>query len=502
MPLLPAIFALVLIVVTKRAILSLFAALLLGVFLITPTDPVRALHSLFEDYLFPILNGSVWNLSAVYFTLILGAFTVVLEKSGGFHALLHRVVYKKTGKNPTPRVLSGIYGLGILCCFDGLANALLLGRIGRPVCDALKIPRQLLAYLVDSTAASVACVAFVSTWIATQLSLIGEGLQDVSLETSPAALFFASIPANPYCLLTLLLVPLVIWRQWLIGPMRWAQPVPLESALGSKKASNSGQAWRALVPLGALILSIPILIYLWQNMAVPENTPAPAPSWTNAMASPAVPYALVAASLFALAVACLCFPKANRKDLPAHLLDGASQLLPALLILLIAWALGRVFKDLGTALLVQKLLSENIALTWLPLVVFLVGTAMSFTTGTSWGTMGLLMPLVLPAAIGLGADATMLPQVIGAVFGGAVFGDHCSPFSDTTIVSSLAAGCSPQSHVLTQLPYAGLAAGFSLLAYTLMALALAPWLATALSAAALASLPFLISVKSDISCEK
>jgi Na+/H+ antiporter NhaC len=158
-----------------------------------------------------------------------------------------------------------------------------------------------------------------------------------------------------------------------------------------------------------------------------------------------------------------------------------------LVVLVLAWSLGSVFEALGAADRIAALLAEGVAVSWLPLAVFLTGSAMAFATGSSWGTMGLLMPLALPAVLTAGAAVGMTPgeiqvlapMVIGAVFGGAVFGDHCSPFSDTTIVSAMASGCRPMDHVISQLPYALFAAGMGVAAYALMGVGAAAWMATA-----------------------
>ncbi|MGC6582279.1 MAG: Na+/H+ antiporter NhaC family protein [Akkermansiaceae bacterium] len=481
LPLLPPLVALFLILWTRQAALSLAAAVVTGVLLIHSGHPVVSLRALFENHLFPVIRGD-WNLSAILFTLTLGAFASVLEKGGGFTVLLHRLLARESA-HPQKKLLFGIYGLGLLCFFDGLANSVLLGRISRPLTDALKISRQFLAYLIDSTAACVACVAFISTWIATQLSLIEEGLKGSSIEASPATLFFSSIPANPYCLLTLALLPLVIAKSWHPGPMGKAKPSPSAEEISPKSVAGF-RARTALIPLAALVLSLPGFIYLWQDGS--------SSSWKNAFSSDGVPYAMAASGIFALIIACLCFPKTRRAELPKHSLDGAASLIPALLILVCAWSLGSVMKELGTAQLISDALNRNISLAYLPLIVFLLGAVMSFLTGTSWGTMGLLMPLVLQSALGFEVPtaelSASLPLLIGAVFGGAVFGDHCSPFSDTTIVSALAAGCSPTSHVITQLPYALLTAGGAAIAYLLMALSLPAGAATLVMTGLLAAL--------------
>ncbi|MDB4537550.1 hypothetical protein N9230_02940 [Akkermansiaceae bacterium] len=484
-PLLPALVALVLILITRRAALSLFAAVLTGSFLLAGPWPVPAVRCLFEDHYFPALKSD-WNLSAIIFTFALGAFATLLEKGGGFTAILQKVLAKKSG-DPQKKLLFGIYGLGLLCFFDGLANSVLLGRVGRPLTDALRISRQFLAYLIDSTAAPVACVAFISTWIATQLSLIKEGLQGAPFDVNPASLFFQSIPANPYCLLSLLLIPLVIYRAWHIGPMKNARPVELDSDINNQPKAGDPKA--ALIPLVVLVTTLPGFIYLWQD--------GHDWSWRNAFSSDGVPYAMVASGFVALIAAFLCFPKDRRKETGQHMLDGAASLMPALIILMLAWTLGSIFKSLEVAELIKNRLGNQLQPAYLPLSIFVLGTVMSFLTGTSWGTMGLLMPLALPLGLELGSELppqelmSVITMIIGAVFGGAVFGDHCSPFSDTTIVSALAAGCSPTSHIATQLPYALIAAAGATLAYTLMALGLVPWLATLLLAGTLTAIVLL-----------
>jgi Na+/H+ antiporter NhaC len=189
----------------------------------------------------------------------------------------------------------------------------------------------------------------------------------------------------------------------------------------------------------------------------------------------------------------VCFPATRRHEAAGAALHGAGSLLPALVVLILAWSLGSMFSALGTTGQIAALLADGPPVGWLPLVIFLTGSAMAFTTGSSWGTMGLLMPLALPATLAAASAAGLSPEetrslaamVIGAVFGGATLGDHCSPFSDTTIVSALASGCKTMDHVVTQLPFAGMAAAAAAAAYAMMAAGMASMLATAAAAVAL-----------------
>lgn len=479
-PLIPPLVALTLILITRQAALSLFCAAVSGAFLLAGPNPVLAIRALFEDHLFPAIGESTWNLSAIIFTLTLGAFATLLEKGGGFTAILQKMLAGRS-KAPEKKLMFGVYGLGLMCFFDGLANAVLLGRVARPLADSLRVSRQFLAYVIDSTSATVACVAFISTWIATQLSIIQSSLKDVGFEVNPAALFFQSIPSNPYCLLSLLLVPLAIFKAWQPGPMRNALPAPVEDDLKDLPVSSTRVA---LIPLAVLVITLPTFIYLWQTGSEV--------SWQNAFTSPGVPYAMVAAGFVALASAYLCFPKDRRSAAPAHMLEGAAALIPALIILICAWILGSMFKELGTAQMLSELLGDKLTILQIPLAIFLLGAVMSFLTGTSWGTFGLLMPIALPLVIDVGQGLppaevmSAISMTIGAVFGGAVFGDHCSPFSDTTIVSALASGCTPTSHVSTQLPYALTTAAAAAGAYGLMTTGIPGWMATLVAAISLA----------------
>jgi Na+/H+ antiporter NhaC len=379
--------------------------------------------------------------------------------------------------------------VGLLCFFDGLASSLLTGRIARPLADRAEISRERLAWVVDSTGSPIACVAFISTWIATQLSLIGQGLENAPFEVEPYALFFQSVPANAYCLLTLLLVPLAIRLDYQPRAMRRFKALPPENE--DEISAPSCHPRVVLIPLAVLVVGIlggfPLLADGHVDVLSAEG-------WKQAFSGDGGPYALVFGSVAGWIAAMLCFPAHRRHEAADAAVHGAGSLLPALVVLVLAWSLGSMFQELGTIRQLADFLTDRVGAPWLPLWVFLLGSSMAFTTGSSWGTMGLLMPLALPAtlaishAAGLTTEETrnLCAMVIGAVFGGATLGDHCSPFSDTTIVSALASGCRTIDHVSSQLPFAGLAAAATCAAYALMAAGLAPWAATLAAAAVLA----------------
>jgi tetracycline resistance efflux pump len=486
----PAAVALLTILFLRHAAAGLACGVLAGAWLLAPYDPAGLPRRLLADHLFPSLQGT-WKVAAILFTLLLGAFAAILERSGGFHRLLRALLHgSQTGHR---RLLTATWGLGLLCFFDGLASNLLSGRITRPMSDRCGVSREKLAWVVDSTGSPIACVAFLSTWIATQLSLIEQGLQGAPFTVQPYALYFASIPANPYCLLTLLLVPLVIWHGWEPAAMRkfQARSLPASPTAGAPPEEipigPEAPLRCVLLPLAALALGMLAGFPLLSSQA---HDLLSTTGWSTAISGDGGPYALVFGSLCGLAAAALCYPRQRLAEIAPTAGHGAAALLPALLILILAWTLGGVFKSLGAADTLASLLGQGAAASWLPALVFLTGSAMAFLTGSSWGTMGLLTPLALPATLLAGQQAGMPPDqiatlsamVIGAVFGGATLGDHCSPFSDTTIVSALASGCRTEDHVSSQLPFAALTAAAALTAYSLMALGLPAAAATSLAA--------------------
>lgn len=480
----PAICALTIIILTKSAAVGLASGLVAGTLLIHHEKPIHAIRAIFADHIFPSLDGP-WPIGAIIFTLILGSFAGLLEKSGGFNTILKRLT--SNAANPQKRLLGSVYFIGLICFFDGLANAMLVGRIARPLADKTGVSRERLAWVVDSTSSPVACVAFISTWIATQLSLIQEGLKNATFRVEPYALFFQSIPANPYCLLTLLLVPLAIILNYQPQAMRRYQPHPdLENKSNERTTTSPA---RAIIPLVVLVLGI---FAAFPLLSDPIKNPLTITGWREAFSGNAGPYALVAGSLVGLAAAWIAYPKKHHTPAKDAAYHGATNLLPALIILILAWSLSSVFSKLGAGEQIASLLTSNFQIQWLPLIVFITGAIMSFATGSSWGTMGLLMPLALPATLVAASSANLppielanlIPAVIGAVFGGAVFGDHCSPFSDTTIVSAISCGCKPTAHVHSQLPFAAIAAIFSALSYSMIAFGL-PAIAATLTAALL-----------------
>jgi Na+/H+ antiporter NhaC len=463
----PSIAALVLVFATRNVLMGLLGGAVIGAALIAEGRVWEVPLQLVERHLLPNF-GSSWKMGAVVFTLLLGGFVHLLERGGVLQALLFRLLHGRSRR----KVEAGAGMFGLVCFFDGLANSLMVGRIFQPMAAAAGVARVRMAYIVDTTSAAVACLAFISTWIAYQLAMIREGfaLAGREAEAEPYRLFFASLPHNYYAWFALILMGFAIWRQWHIGPMGAAAKAAQDRPEAGEQAPVPARGyglWRAWVPVGTLLGVIFCGIYLdgTRRMGL---SPLPL-EWNRvalAFAEANVPAILIIGSALGALLAWAFLPGSALQageSAGGLFMDGMIQLFKPVLILVMAWMLSSTLKDLGAADYLGGLIGGRISAGIFPLAVFVTGALIAFTTGTSWGTMGLLMPLAIPLAFSIAGEdpavaVRLLPMVVGAVFSGAVFGDHCSPISDTTIVSSIACGVDPMDHVRTQLPYALLAA--------------------------------------------
>ncbi len=485
--LLPPLVAVVLAIVTRQVLISLFCGLWVGVILWLTVNPFAAALRSLDTYIVGALADPD-HASVIIFSLSLGGMVGVITQSGGVRGIVDAV--SRWARTPRSGQLTTA-GLGVVVFFDDYANSLIVGNTMRPLTDRLRISREKLAFLVDATAAPVATVGVISTWTAYQLSLIRE--QTVVLERfeSEAYLFFlSSIPFSFYSLSALALVFCVAASGRDFGSMRraeerarstgeltapGAQPLFLPDAEVAV-ASEPGRHWTlAIVPILAVILLTVAGLY-WTGLRALDAQAGQATLREIIGASDsfrALLWAAFGGSIVAGTMAVLAGERV--RAVTAAWVGGARALVLAAFILLLAWSLGRVTKELGTGAYVLALVDGVVSAGFVPALTFLAAAVISFATGTSYGTMAILIPVLLPLANELTLRAPMDPSTaagvvqatLAAVLSGAVFGDHCSPISDTTVLSSMAAGSDHVDHVRTQLPYAVLAAAPALAAFLL-----------------------------------
>jgi len=502
----PSLVALISVVLLRQAFLGLLVGAISGVILIANGNPLAAFSLLVKGIILPALSSN-WNLSVLAFTLLLGGFAALLEKGGGFESILQ--AWTRQSKNLSQKVEWSAFFIGILCFFDGLASSLLAGRALRPLADKTGVSRAKLAYLVDSTGSAVTCVAIMSTWIAYQLSMIREGFIAAGIpDSQPFTLFLSSIPRNFYCLFTLILVLLTIRKSLNFGAMKKFESSAREQFSEadhnntSHDKNDTKNKSRILIPLATLLSCL--FIGLYRNGVDGSVWPVTFLKIKQAFGDAQSNIVLLYSSIIACIVAYLFnrkFISSSGSSPTKEFIRGISQFISPSLVLIAAWCLSGTLRELGATSFLSQALGGSLHPALFPLSVFLLGVLISFTTGTSWGTMGVLMPLSIPVCLSMapGSDE-MMAAVIAAVFSGAVFGDHCSPMSDTTIISAVACEISPYDHFRTQLPYALLAASVAALAgFIPMGYGLSPWLCLLLGSIILFLTPIVLKKSFPVS---
>jgi len=478
--LLPPLLAIGLALATRDVLISLFLGIFGGALILNGWNPFAALGRTVDQFIVPALTDES-NISIIVFTAFLGGMVGLITKSGGTRGIIERLAPYATTRR---RGQLATWAMGVLIFFDDYANTLIVGPTMRPITDRLKISREKLAYIVDSTAAPVVCLFPISTWVGYELGLIQQAFRDLEIDLDAYTVFIRSIPYRFYPLFALLAVLTLAWRKVDFGPMRKAE----------RRAAERGE----LLPPGA----VPIADYSSQDTEPPEDAPLRASNaflpiltvvlvtlwglyatgaagktraldvgmgdWLRTVLGDANSFqALLWASLSGMLIA-LLLPVAQRilslGEAIKAMVAGFKAMLLALCVLTLAWSIGNVCGELHTADFLVALTHGVVSPMWLPALTFILSAAVAFATGSSWGTMAILEPLVIPichelsvaAGLQVGDERYMAYMLgtIAAVLSGSVWGDHCSPISDTTILSSMATGCDHIAHVRTQIPYA------------------------------------------------
>ena len=475
MSILPPLVAIVMALLIKEVISSLFVGILTGTFLMAlygGASPASALGGGLLRVVDTYVVGSLFNadhVTIIVFTLIIGGMVRIITANGGMQGVVNWLSRRAKG----PRSGQLMTFLMDLCIFfDDYSNTLVVGNTMRPIADKLKVSREKLAYIVDSTSAPVVAVAFVTTWIGAELSYIQDGINVIGLDTSAYSVFFHSLAYSFYPFLTLGFVLMIILSGRDYGPMLKAErKARLAEVVTTEQTNDEPQSAHiidALIPLAVLIFGTIIgLIFTGYDASVWSDDHKGFFSKLSATIGAANSYkALLWASLLSLLTAIvmtLLRGKIKFGKVMEEMVEGFKSMFNAVLILTMAWSIALVTKDMHTAEFVSNLLVQwALSPVLVPMLTFLLAALIGFSTGTSWGTMAILYPLILPSSWmlcqeqGMSFEATMplFYNVVASVLAGSVMGDHCSPISDTTIMSSLASRCDHLQHVSTQMPYA------------------------------------------------
>ncbi len=474
--LLPPLVAIVLALLLRQVIVSLFAGVYIGAMLVGGFNPFAALLRTADHYLVNAL-ASRDHAAIMIFTLLLGGMTGVISRAGGAGGVV-RVLGRLANSARSAQVV--VWAMGLVIFFDDYANSLLVGSSMRPLCDRHKVSREKLAYIVDSTSAPVAAVAVFSTWIGAEVGLIRDAFVSVGYQGDAYLTFLRSIPYRFYPLLTLVFGFMVALSGRDFSAMHRAEQRARSGGglvrPGSRSMWDMGgedlrplenrpQEWTtAAVPVLTVLVTAFVGLYVDGSRALAASGISGHSLGTALGAADSYRVLLWASLLGCLSAGLMALSRKilDLRETIDSMMAGARAMLTALVVLMLAWSLGQVCTDLGTADYILSLTGDAIDPRFLPALIFIVSGVVSFATGTSWGTMSILIPLAVPLAVKMTVAAGLPPAtaesvllgVVASVLAGSVFGDHCSPISDTTILSSMAASSDLVDHVRTQLPYA------------------------------------------------
>lgn len=468
--LLPPLLAIALALVTRNVIPALFCGVWLGATMLNGWNPAVGLHASFADFIIPSV-GDEWSATVLIYCGLFGVLITILQRTGGANAIARAI----SRKVKSPRGAQGAtMGFGVLIFFEDYFNALTVGSVMRPITDRMRVSREKLAYIVDSTSAPMCLLGPVSTWVVFVMGLIGTQLNTLGISGSDYLIYLATIPMNFYAWLALTMILLVVLTGWDFGPMADAEhrarttgkvladgaqpPSDREATEMPSVSEEQSRKRNMLVPIAVLVGLIPVL-FLWSG-DFPENDLITAVG--EAKGGQSILIATFLAVIVGLAMG-MQQKLFDFREAMEIVVTGFKSMTLVYIILTLAWSIGSVTDQLGTADYIVNVAEQGITPTLVPVLLFIIGSVIAFTTGTSYGTFAIMIPIAMPVAVAMDLS---LALTIAAVFSGGIFGDHCSPISDTTILSSAGSSCDHIDHVRTQLPYslcAGVAALFAFL---------------------------------------
>jgi Na+/H+ antiporter NhaC len=459
---LPPVLAIVLAIWSKQVILSLFAGIWMGFTILNGFNPLTGVTAGLDG----VINvfSDPGDTKVLIFTLLIGSLIATIEHSGGVRGFVHFLESRRwvhTGR----RAQFLAWATGLVIFIESNITLLVAGSVSRPLFDRYKVSREKLAYLIDATSAPVCVMIPLNAWGAVIIGLVGTSGVENPLET-----FIASIPYNFYAIAAILLSLVVIWKNINIGPMKaaerrtrdgeklWPGAIPLvdtsaEDTPPGETADNVPSAWLMVLPIVVMILMMPLGLYVTGNGSLISGSGSTAILWS------------VSTAILVAWIMLLARSGTSINELMLVFMKGAGNLLPISTILLLALALGDVANLLGTGPYVAGVAGATVPQFMLAPLIFLVSAFIAFSVGSSWGTFAIMIPIAIPIATTLGLP---VPLLLGAAISGAIFGDHASPISDTTVVASMASATDHIDHVRTQLPYALIAAAIATVGFLLL----------------------------------
>lgn len=468
------IIAIVLSFITKQVIVSLAAAVYVGSVIVSNGNLVTGFLESCNTYVIGTVTDS-WNATLLVFILCVGGMIAVMGRIGGLQAMA-LAMSKKT--KSTKQTLLVTWILGIIIFFEDMANSLIVGPTMRPIADEQRISREKLSYVVDSTAGPVTDMAFVSSWIAYEVGMMGLAFETVGFEdANPYSVFVQTIPFRFYNILAIVMVGLIVFMQRDYGPMYKAEKrarltgklykddahpmMSKELDAMNVKEGTPLRSINAILPICTfIVVTLIAMYYTGGGFDAPFSFTTIQTAFGDCDSAASILYAVVFSSIECIILAVAQKIMTLREAVDVWL-GGCKELLLTVTILVLAWSAGSVMSSLGTGLFIAELVGTSIPGIVLPAALFLISCVVAFSTGTSYGTTAIMIPIAFPMAWGVtgGEMNSLTVLTIAAVTCGAIFGDHCSPISDTTIMSAMGTGADLLDHAKTQLPYAATVAG-------------------------------------------
>ncbi len=447
---LPPLLAIIVVIWRKEVILALLVAVFSSELLLAAQDHSNVIFYAFLGVIERVVSifSSASNTQLLIFSLLVGALLAYVRDSGGVSALVERLVNKGVAKSKR-QVGSVTFFTGLVIFIESNLSVLTAGILSRGLFDKFKMSRARLAFMIDSTSAPVCILILLNGWGAYVLGL----LNTYDLEQSSMSILWGTIPFNFYAIMALLLVLYTIVSDKVHGPMKKAEQQLNKLSDDPKFAEELVTPTKArfmLVPLLTMILAMFFFMYWTGNGDITQGSGGTSVLYATCLACVSAYFLLLFSKRY------------SHHQLVQVGFKGMSELLPLVTIVLFSLTLGASLKELGTGIFIAGIVGDYLPLVLIVPMLFLAGAAISFSTGTSWGTFAILIPIAVPLIQTLGLPPSL---VIAAVLGGGVFGDHCSPISDTTCISAIASGCDLLEHVKTQLPYAVFGGVVALIGY-------------------------------------